>query len=598
MLLDNLSIKRGTELENVQVHVIVNVQNININNTISPTTNQHRQKGSPKFSSNVTDKIMSSQTNIFKNLIASKLKKEGKSSVEIKTKEFTFKNNNRKDSMVSAKIRERFRVVFLKLKIVLLFRYILRHIKFVGVKMLNTDIRAEMKNIEALNLARINVSNIIIQEQNSWLDVKISIHPNSTFASLWNFVVIIMLVYTATILPYRTCFYDNSVILSLAWFMESFFDLLFIADLILNFFFGYYTENEILVLKNKSIALNYIKTWFIMDFISTFPFNYLDYFNGMDTTTVSTTYNKLLRLTKIPRLYRLIRLFRVFRFVRIFRHNKFVQYLIKVIKINAGIKRIIVCLCLLIFMSHIFACLFFFVAKMDDLSYETWVSRYNLVSETEGNQYLYAFYFSIVTATTVGFGDIVANTLNEKVLCCFMILFGLAFYTFNIANLALVISKFDNEMSNLETKIHSLNKLSKKIELRDETYLRIKKIFEEDSVNYVTYNEDKFIQEIPNNLRVEVIFHIHEKKITNIKYFMDKSPGFVAELIVKWKKIVFNRKDFVYFEGEVPYDIYFLQKGKAMYVDTEGNDIIRFKNGTILGEIEPFLGVIILFIFL
>ena len=47
-------------------------------------------------------------------------------------------------------------------------------------------------------------------------------------------------------------------------------DVMFILDIVVNFFSAY-KEDNVLVTSNKQIAKNYIHGWFIFDFIASFP---------------------------------------------------------------------------------------------------------------------------------------------------------------------------------------------------------------------------------------------------------------------------------------------------------------------------------------
>ena len=42
-------------------------------------------------------------------------------------------------------------------------------------------------------------------------------------------------------------------------------------DIVVNFFSAYENEFGIIIYKRKEIAINYLKTWFIIDFLSGFP---------------------------------------------------------------------------------------------------------------------------------------------------------------------------------------------------------------------------------------------------------------------------------------------------------------------------------------
>ena len=106
--------------------------------------------------------------------------------------------------------------------------------------------------------------------------------------------------YASLITPYRIAFFDKATI---GWMIIGYIiDLLFTADLILNFFFAYYDKNGELVYNRKKIAYRYLLSWFIIDFIAIIPFDI--FFNN--------NYNSLSRLLRLPKLYRLLKLTKYF----------------------------------------------------------------------------------------------------------------------------------------------------------------------------------------------------------------------------------------------------------------------------------------------
>lgn len=51
----------------------------------------------------------------------------------------------------------------------------------------------------------------------------------------------------------------------------------------------------------------------------------------------------------------------------------------------------------------------------------------------DNEKYLTAFYFTITTITTVGYGDISAGTFTEKIGCIFLMLLGVISFSFACA---------------------------------------------------------------------------------------------------------------------------------------------------------------------
>jgi hypothetical protein len=94
-------------------------------------------------------------------------------------------------------------------------------------------------------------------------------------------------------------------------------DFCFFIDIVLTFFtvtqeiLSHQMETRI-----KVLALNYIKTNFFIDVVSTFPFQLIEEFATMSEEDGNA---KLLRLSKINRLNRLVRLARLIKLLRITR---------------------------------------------------------------------------------------------------------------------------------------------------------------------------------------------------------------------------------------------------------------------------------------
>lgn len=93
--------------------------------------------------------------------------------------------------------------------------------------------------------------------------------------------------------PFRVAFFEND---DTFWVIyETFIDLIFIADIVLSFLSAFYDAREALIIKKKEIAKSYLRTWFIIDFISVFPLNFI----------ANSTVNELGNLARFPRIYKI-----------------------------------------------------------------------------------------------------------------------------------------------------------------------------------------------------------------------------------------------------------------------------------------------------
>lgn len=98
-------------------------------------------------------------------------------------------------------------------------------------------------------------------------------------------------------------------------------DTFFLADLVLNFRTGIVVEdNTEIILDPHTIKMKYLKSWFLVDFISSIPVDYIFLIVDLETQVDSDVYKtaralRIVRFTKILSLLRLLRLSRLIRYI-------------------------------------------------------------------------------------------------------------------------------------------------------------------------------------------------------------------------------------------------------------------------------------------
>ena len=97
--------------------------------------------------------------------------------------------------------------------------------------------------------------------------------PESLAKTLWDMMIFLLIVWQAIHVPFKLSFeVDTAEEGILNNIPETIADICFTIDIVLAFNTGYY-KNGVLILNRRLIIADYLKSWFILDIISTFPYS-------------------------------------------------------------------------------------------------------------------------------------------------------------------------------------------------------------------------------------------------------------------------------------------------------------------------------------
>lgn len=97
--------------------------------------------------------------------------------------------------------------------------------------------------------------------------------PHAPWKITWDWIVIVLVLYNAYMVPFDIAF--NVCGGAGLLFVDIVVDLFFIADLILNLRTTYVDDAGMLVLDYERVRWHYLRSWFVVDFLSAFPFEYI-----------------------------------------------------------------------------------------------------------------------------------------------------------------------------------------------------------------------------------------------------------------------------------------------------------------------------------
>ena len=176
--------------------------------------------------------------------------------------------------------------------------------------------------------------------------------PLGRFITYWNFLLLILMVYSVFEIPYSFCFKEYTSPADPVVIIGFVIDVFLLIDVFINFRLAYVHPHDQLriITDPKLIARRYFKTWFIIDMLASTPFTYfilLARGGDVDVGTIDLLYVfkalRALKLFRIAKILHVSRMFQVLLLGRVyFRLNSTTRRMMKVGKI----------LCVMILTAH------------------------------------------------------------------------------------------------------------------------------------------------------------------------------------------------------------------------------------------------------
>uniref|UniRef100_A0A8C7D016 Potassium voltage-gated channel subfamily H member 7 n=1 Tax=Oncorhynchus kisutch TaxID=8019 RepID=A0A8C7D016_ONCKI len=385
----------------------------------------------------------------------------------------------------------------------------------------------------------------------------------SPFKAMWDWLILLLVIYTAILTPYsaafllndreeqmrRECGYSCNP-LNVVDFMV---DIMFIVDIVINFRTTYVNLNEEVVSQPGKIAIQYFKGWFLIDMVAAIPFDLLIFGSGSDETTT------LIGLLKTARLLRLVRVAR--------KLDRYSEY-------GAAVLMLLMCIFALI--AHWLACIWYAIGNVEKPYLEHnigWLDnlgvsigkRYNYSDPSSGpsikDKYVTALYFTFSSLTSVGFGNVSPNTNSEKIFSICVMLIGSLMYASIFGNVSAIIQRLYSGTARYHTQMLRVREFIRFHQIPNPLKQRLEEYFQHSWTYTNGIDMNTVLKGFPECLQADICLHLNQDLLESCKAFHGATKGCLRALAMRFQTTHAPPGDTLVHSGDVLTALYFLSRG-------------------------------------
>ncbi|XP_053175775.1 potassium/sodium hyperpolarization-activated cyclic nucleotide-gated channel 3-like [Scomber japonicus] len=407
------------------------------------------------------------------------------------------------------------------------------------------------------------------------------IHPYSDFRFYWDLTMLLLMVGNLIIIPVGITFFKDEH--TPPWIVFNVVsDTFFLMDLVLNFRTGIVREdNTEIILDPQKIKIKYLKSWFVVDFISSIPVDYI--FLIVETRIDSDFYKtaralRIVRFTKILSLLRLLRLSRLIRYIHQWEEVFHMTY-----DLASAMVRIMNLIGMMLLLCHWDGCLQFLVPMLQDFPADCWVTRNKMVNDTWGQQYSYALFKAMSHMLCIGYGLYPPIGMADVWLTILSMIVGATCFAMFVGHATALIQSLDSSRRQYQEKYKQVEQYMSFHKLPADMRQRIHEYYEHRYQGKM-FDEESILEELNEPLREEIINFNCRKLVASMPLFANADPNFVTSMLTKLRFEVFQPGDYIIREGTIGKKMYFIQHGVVSVLTKCSNDT-KLSDGSYFGEI-------------
>lgn len=344
------------------------------------------------------------------------------------------------------------------------------------------------------------------------------------------------------------------------------------------FISGYHVfETKEIVLQPRKIAMHYIKTYFLFDFIPSIP---LTYILIMVTGQTNSLY-------VIP-----IASLRLLRFARVKTMQSYFRQITSICRIGDTAHDVICLLMTTIYMVHWWACIAYLVPK---LKYKilgvaeksSWIYKADIIPSASYRWYQY--FEALLMATChfylAGIGMYQTDDPVEQVILIVILLSGVMYFSYMVVVVLEMVSSANASESRYEEIMSQLKEYmaSKKL---SPTLRRRLMMYYENRFQKHYFREHAILATLSEHLRQELVLFCAQRLLHQVDIFEGLSKVVTNDIAAVLKQDVYLPNDIIFVSGQPAEALHFIVSGTLALFTPSGLEFRHIQDGDHFGEIS------------
>ena len=343
----------------------------------------------------------------------------------------------------------------------------------------------------------------------------------------------------------------------------------------------------------KKIATNYLESWFVLDFFTSLP---IAWFVSVasDGETDQQGHHGYMQLPRVVRIVKIARLMKVLRVFKLMRTMS--QWEDQNTAVPTKVFKLVRLLVTLFVLTHLCACGLMGIASLEraqtpDGNYRavSWVCNWAGCLNEDGtwvdplpafgdghardfdtllHRYLVAFHWSLMTLTTVGYGDVGTQSRAELSWMILTMLVGACSFGYIIGSMTSLIAHEDEAEAMIRDKITSLNAYMEHRKLPKPLVKRIRNHYEFTWKRTTVWDEHEILAELPDGLRASVALFLNGEIISKVPFLRDLQKDARSMLVQALEPVSIGAGEEVVTEGHFAGEMYFVCEGEMQMIVT------------------------------